>query len=98
MLWLPYAFLDERITWQSARSAAEPAVFKLGTAIVRADFHFDSAGYINRVETDRYYRAADGSSILRRWTATPGHYRPLAGNSIPTEVTVNKHLPVSDST
>ena len=71
MLWLPYAFLDERITWQSAGPATEPAVFKLGIAIVRADFHFDSAGYINRVEADRYYRAANGSSTLRRWTASP---------------------------
>ena len=46
MLWLPYAFLDDRITWQPAGPAAVAAVFKLGSAIVRADFRFDSAGYI----------------------------------------------------
>lgn len=98
MLWLPYAFLDERITWQSAGPAAVAATFELDSEIVRANFHFDSAGYINKVKADRYYRAADGSSTLRRWTATPGHYRPLAGITIPTEVTVTWHLPAGDFT
>lgn len=97
VVWLPAAFLDDRIAWQEAGPDAVAATLALGGSPVRALFHFDAAGYVRQVVADRHYRAG-GTTVLRRWTASLRRYRPLAGTTIPTEATVTWHLPDGEFT
>ncbi|WP_372910341.1 DUF6544 family protein [Salinigranum sp.] len=108
-VWYPAALLPENgVSWEGVDDLTARATLRCGETTASLTFHFaeeemrnhaerDGRGtVVERVHTERRYRAVDGGFEATPWTGLWREYEERAGAYVPTTGEVVWHLPEGD--
>ena len=84
MVWYPFAFTKENISWQSLDDSAAKATITLGDLSVSGIFHFNQEYQIIKFTAKRYMEV-DGINVLKNWVTPMGSYKEINSINIPTK-------------
>lgn len=81
-IWFPWAFISERICWETLDAGSVRAHFEFGRSYASADFHIDKEGILHKITARRYALEKNGM-VLGDWEIHDLKYKEFHGLRIP---------------